>query len=119
MAKKRGTRQLGVPGRWVTTPGGGHDPKRTDLDESQDAAEAEDADDAQQRRRDGELVEDVLHDEADDGGRHQDQIEQVPRQREVVVAQADDLDHRLCCRPSTSSKSKWPINPLPTRSIFR
>lgn len=55
------------------------------LDETKNAPEPEDADDSQQGRRNGELVENVLHYEADDRARDQAQIEQIPRQREVMM----------------------------------
>lgn len=37
-----------------------------------------------------------MKEDAHDGGKHQDEVEQVPRDREVVVAQADDLDYCFC-----------------------
>ena len=68
----------------------------THPDESQDSAYPEDPHDAQQRGRHGEVRHEVLHHDADDGGDHQHEVEQVPGRGEVVVPQSDDLDGGLC-----------------------
>ena len=59
--------------------------QETHFNQTEDASQPEDPHHPEQSGRDGEFVEDILHDQADDGSRHEDQIEEVPRQREVVV----------------------------------
>ena len=68
----------------------------THPDEAQDSAYPEDPHHAQQRGRHGEVRHEVLHHDADDGGDHQHEVEQVPGRGEVVVPQPDDLDGGLC-----------------------
>ena len=68
----------------------------THPDKTQDSAYPEDPHHAQQRGRHGEVRHEVLHHDADDGGDHQHEVEQVPGRGEVVVPQSDDLDGGLC-----------------------
>ena len=68
----------------------------THPDKAQDSAYPEDPHHAQQRGRHGEVRHEVLHHDADDGGDHQHEVEQVPGRGEVVVPQTDDLDGGLC-----------------------
>lgn len=65
------------------------------FDQPQNSAYPEDPDDAQQSRRDREVDHDVLHEDAEDRGEDQDEVEEIPGHGEVVVAQADYLDDRL------------------------
>ena len=66
------------------------------LDETKNTTEPEDADDSEQRRRNGKLVEDILHNESDYRARHQAQIKQVPWQRKIMMTQSNHLDNGLC-----------------------
>ena len=69
--------------------------RTTYLDEPEYPSDPEDPDDPEEGGRDGEVGHHVLHDDAHDGGDHQNKVEHVPPRREVHEAQADDLDDAL------------------------
>lgn len=66
------------------------------LDQPEDAAEPEDSDDPEQRRGNGKLIEDILHDKADYRGGDECQIEQIPRQGEIMVSKSNHFNNGLC-----------------------
>ena len=72
------------------------------LDEPEYPSDPEDPDDPEEGGRDGEVGHHVLHDDAHDGGDHQNKVEHVPPRREVHEAQADDLDDALFGREAGS-----------------
>ena len=75
----------------------------THPDEPEDPPDPEDPDDPEEGGRDGEVGHHVLHDDAHDGGDHQNKVEHVPPRREVHEAQADDLDDALFGRRRENS----------------
>lgn len=73
-----------------------HRSVKTYLDKTQNASDPEDADYPEKCWADGEVGEDIMEEYAHDGCKHQDKVKQVPRYREVVMAQANDLDYGFC-----------------------
>lgn len=78
------------------TLGVSHWSVKTYLDKTQNASDPEDADYPEKCWADGEVSEDIMEEYAHDGGKHQDKVKQVPRYREVVMAQTNDLDYGFC-----------------------
>jgi len=66
------------------------------LDEPEDAADPEDPHHPEEGGRHGEVGHEVLHEDADDGSDHQDEVKEVPGGGEVVVTQTDDFHRSLC-----------------------
>ena len=65
---------------------GNYSRMRTHLDEAQDPADAEHPDDPEQGRADRQGGQHVLQQDTRDASEHQDEVEQVPRHREVVAS---------------------------------
>ena len=61
----------------------------------QNSTDSEDANDPQQGGRDRKVLHHVLHDDADDGGDDEDEVEDVPAGCEVLKAQAYDFNRGL------------------------
>ena len=55
-------------------------------DEPQYSPDPEDPDHPEEGGRDREVLHHVLHDDANDGGNHEDKVKQVPGCGEVVMA---------------------------------
>ena len=71
------------------------------LDQSENPADPEHPDHPEQGGGDGEVGHEVLHEDSDDGGDHQDKVKEVPGCSEIVVPQTNDL-HRCLCNKYTS-----------------
>ena len=61
----------------------------------QDPAYPEDPDHPEQGRGHGEVLHEIFHHDADNGGDHEDKVKQVPGRGEVVVSETDYLDCAL------------------------
>lgn len=69
---------------------------RSHLDEAEDPSYSKDPDDPQKGGANGKVGEHILKEDASDGRENEDEVEQVPRHRKVVVAKSNDFHNSLC-----------------------